>query len=105
MPRIRIDKVLKCGREILRRMYLEATPSADFEFLVETFKDTGNETWMERFVLRKSRQMGIVEVEAESEKLTKAETIWMLQQIKGMLPVQEIGQRIRREEKTLVSLK
>ena len=61
-------------------MYRESEPTADFDFLLKTYKDTEKETaFRYDYFLRGSRQLGIIETQCKTEKCNRYEKLLVTQ--------------------------
>jgi hypothetical protein len=55
-----MQQIEKMSHDILKQMYKEAEPSVDFDFLLKLYEGKPEHEWTKQYVLRESRQMGII---------------------------------------------
>lgn len=88
MQHLKVEKINGISHEILKCMYKEATPSADFDFLLKMYEGH-RPTWCKDYILRRSRQLGIFHTRCEFADCNKVEKIAIAGIIKDIVPAEK----------------
>lgn len=89
MPNLRTKVINDTSHTILKQMYREATPSVDFDFLLDMYVGQPPLIWRSQYVLRRERQLGIFHTQCRYSKCTKLEKTAVAGLVKGFVPMEK----------------